>query len=121
MVIRDVIGDTYPEVFLELQGGILINVLVEEVVLKGWMGLENEVVKYSYKQVFTTETNELELEKIKTRMLVKIYKQYLDATEHKINIGYEPKAGEDLEVIIAKRSEAKAFVDSNKEEVGALN
>ena len=47
--------------------------------------------------------------------------QYLDATEHKVNIGYEPKAGEDLEVIRAKRSEAKAFVDNNEEEVLTSN
>ena len=111
MEIKNVIGDNSPEVFEKLQGGTLINVQVEEVVT------EDEVVKYSYKQLFTTETNEEKLEKIKTRMLVKIYQDYLDDTDHKFYGDYEPKAGEDLETIRAKRSEARAFVRANKEEV----
>ena len=74
MVIKNVIGDNSPELFEKLQGGTLINVQVEEVVT------EDEVVKYSYKQVFTTETNEEKLEKIKTQMLVEIYKEYIIET-----------------------------------------
>ena len=72
--IKNVIGDNYPELFEKLQGGTLINVQVEEVVTKDY------VVKYSYKQMFTTETNEEKLEKIKTQMLVEIYKEYLIET-----------------------------------------
>ena len=74
MEIKNVIGDNSPEVFEKIQGGTLINVQVEEVVTK------DEVVKYSYKQMFTTETNEEKLEKIKTQMLVEIYKEYLIET-----------------------------------------
>ena len=41
-------------------------------------------------------------------------KAYLAATDHKFYGDYEPKAGEDLTVIIEKRSEARAFVRENK-------
>ena len=108
MEIKNVTGDNSPEVFEKLQGGTLINVRVEEVVT------EDEVVKYSYKQVFTTETNEDKLEKVKTRMFVKTYQDYLDDTDHKFYVDYEPKAGEDLETIRAKRSEARAFIRANE-------
>ena len=111
MEIKNVIGDNSPEMFEKLQGGTFINVQVEEVVT------DDEVIKYKYKQVFTTETNEEKLEKIKTRMLVKIYKDYLDDTDHKFYGDYEPKVGEDLEVVRVKRSEARAFVRANMEEV----
>ncbi len=74
MVIKNVIGDNSPELFEKLQGGTFINVQVEEVVT------EDEFVKYSYKQMFTTETNEEKLEKVKTQMLVEIYKEYLIET-----------------------------------------
>ena len=111
MEIKNVIGDNSPEVFERLQGGTLINVQVGEVVT------EDEVVKYKYKQLFTTETNEEKLEKVKTRMLVKIYQDYLEDTDHKFYGDYESKVGEDLEPIRAKRSEARAFIRANKEEV----
>ena len=111
MEIKNVIGDNSPELFEKLQGGVLINVQAEEVVL------EDEVVKYKYKQVFTTETNEEKLEKIKTQMLVMVYQEYLDDTDHKFYGDYEPKVGEDLEAVRTKRSEARAFVRANKEEV----
>ena len=109
MVIKNVIGDNSPDVFEKLQGGTFINVQAEEVVL------EDEVVKYKYKQVFTTETNEEKLEKIKTQMLVMVYQEYLDDTDHKFYGDYEPKVGEDLEAVRTKRSEARAFVRANKE------
>ena len=111
MEIKNVIGDNSPEVFEKLQGGTLINVQVEEVVT------DDEVVKYKYKQMFTTETNVDKLEKIKTQMLVKIYQDYLEDTDHKFYGDYEPKVDEDLESVRTKRSEARAFVRSNKEEV----
>ena len=107
MEIKNVIGDNSPEMFEKLQGGTLINVQVEEVVT------EDEVVKYSYKQLFTAETNEDTLEKIKIQMLVKIYQDYLDNTDHKFYGDYEPKVGEDLELVRTKRSEARAFVRAN--------
>ena len=109
MEIKNVIGDNSPEVFEKLQGGTLINVQVEEVVT------EDEVVKYSYKQLFTTETNEEKLEAIKIQMLVRVYKDYLVDTDHKFYGDYEPKVGEDLEVIRAKRSEARTFIRTNEE------
>ena len=108
MEIKNVIGDNSPEVFEKLQGGTLINVQIEEIITK------DEVVKYSYKQVFTTETNEDKLEKVKTRMLVKIYQDYLDDTDHKFYGDYEPKVDEDLETIRAKRSEARDFIRANE-------
>ena len=108
MEIKNVIGDNSPEVFEKLQGGTLINVQVEEVVT------EEEVVEFKYKQMFTTETNEEKLEKIKTSMLVKIYQDYLEDTDHKFYGDYEPKVGEDLELVRTKRSEARAFVRDNK-------
>ena len=109
MKIKNVIGDNSPDVFEKLQGGTFINVQIED------DDTQDEVVKYKYKQVFTTETNEDKLEKVKTRMLVKIYQDYLDDTDHKFYGDYEPKVGEDLEDIRAKRSEARAFVRDNKE------
>ena len=111
MEIKNVIGDNSPEVFEKLQGGTLINVQIEEVITK------DEVIKYSYKQLFTTETNEEKLEKVKTRVLVMIYQDYLDDTDHKFYGDYEPKVDEDLELVRTKRSEARAFVRANKEEV----
>ena len=110
MEIKEVIGDNSPEVFEKLQGGTFINVQVEEVVL------EDEVVKYKYKQMFTTETNEVKLEKVKTQMLVRIYQEYLDDTDHKFYGDYESKVDEDLEIERAKRSEARAYVRANKVE-----
>ena len=110
MEIKNVIGDNSPEVFEKLQGGTLINVQVEEVVT------EDEVVKYSYKQMFTTETNEGKLEKVKTQMLVVIYQEYLDDTDHKFYGDYESNVDEDLEIVRAKRSEARAYVRANKVE-----
>ena len=111
MEIKNVIGDNSPEVFEKLQGGTLINVQIVEVVT------EDEVVKYGYKQLFTTETNEEKLEKIKTSMLVKVYQYYLEDTDHKFYGDYELKVDEDLELVRIKRSEARAFVRANKEEV----
>ena len=110
MEIKNVIGDNSPEVFEKLQGGTLVNVQIEEVVTA------DEVVKYSYKQVFTTETNEEKLEKIKIQMLVMVYQDYLEDTDHKFYGDYEPKVVEDLELVRIKRSEARAFVRANKEE-----
>ncbi len=114
MEIKNVIGDNSPEVFEKLQGGALINVQIDEVII------EDGVVKYSYKQLFTTETNEEKLEKVKIQMLVRVYQDYLVDTDHKFYGDYEQKVGEDLEPIRAKRSEARAFIRANKEEVWSI-
>ena len=111
MEIKNVIGDNSPAMFEKLQGGTLINVQNEEVIT------EDEVVKYRYKQLFTTETNEDKLEKLKIQLLVKIYQDYLEDTDHKFYGDYELKADEDLEAIRTKRNEARAFVRANKEKV----
>ena len=117
MEIKNVIGDNSPEMFEKLQGGTFINVQVKETVMENSIGAGDSVIKYSYKQLFTAETNEEKLEVIKTRMLVKIYQDYLDDTDHKFYGDYEPKVGEDLELVRTKRSEARAFVRANREEV----
>ena len=112
MEIKNVIGDNSPEVFEKLQGGTLINVQAEDVILN------DEVIKYKYKQVFTTETNEEKLEIIKIQMLVKIYQDYLDDTDHKFYGDYEPKVGEtpeDLENIRVQRSIARTFIRENED------
>ena len=112
MEVKNVIGDKSPEVFEKLQGGTLINVQVEEV------ATEEEVVKYSYKQLFTTETNEEKLEKVKIQMLVKIYKDYLVDTDHKFYRDYELKSDEtpeDLENIRVQRSIARTFIRKNED------
>ena len=108
MKIELVYGNDIPPKFEYLRGGVFINALPEKV--------ESEDSDlYSYHQTFTMETNEEKLEKIKTRMLVKIYQDYLGDTDHKFYVDYELKVGEDLEAIGAKRSEARAFVRANKE------
>ena len=59
-------------------------------------------------------------EEIKQEELqVKIHeaKQYLNTTDHKFYGDYEPKIDENLELVRTKRSEARAFVRANKEEV----
>ena len=125
MEIKNVIGDNSPELFEKLQGGTLINVQVEEVVT------DDEVVKYSYKQIFTTETNEEKLEKIKTQMLVEIYKEYLietgwiwekynrnvlvlkDMTSEEFNLKYID--------IIAKQEEYRALINALEVQLEVFN
>ena len=112
MEIKNVIGDNSPGIFEKLQGGTLINVQIEEVIT------EDEIVKYSYKQMFTTETNEEKLEKVKTAMLVKIYQDYLDDTDHKFYSDYELKSDEtpeDFENIRVQRSIARTFIRENED------
>lgn len=41
-------------------------------------------------------------------------KTYLDGTDHKLSNDYEPKKGEDLEAIKAKRSVARKFIRDNE-------
>ena len=111
MEIRYSLGDNPPETFERFQDFTLINVQVEEVVT------EDGIVKYSYKHLFTNETDEEKLEKLKLQFLVHVHKQYLEDTDHKFYGDYEQKVGEDLELVRTKRSEARAFIRANKEEV----
>ena len=69
---------------------------------------ELDLINYSNENLYFKGS--LLLEKVKTRMLVKIYQEYLVDTDYKFYGDYEPKVGEDLELIRIKRSEARAFV-----------
>ena len=116
MEIKNVIGDNSPEVFEKLQGGTLINVQIEEVVT------EDEVVKYSYKQLFTTETNEEKLEKVAKTMLIQIASQYLASTGWYIERLNDPSSGKAIpEEVLAKRAEAREVINTLEAELGVLN
>ena len=115
MKIKNVIGDNSPEVFEKLQGGTLINVQVEEVVT------EDEVVKYNYKQVFTTETNEDKLEKVAKTMLIQIANQYLASTGWYVERLNDPSSGKAIpEEVLAKRGEARELINTLEAELGVL-
>ena len=106
MEIKEVIGDNSPEVFEKLQGGTLINVQIEEVVT------EDEVVKYSYKQLFTTETNDEKLEKIAKTMLIQIAKQYLASTTWYVERLNDPSSGKAIpQEVLDGRSQARATIN----------
>ena len=112
MEIKNVIGDNSPEVFEKLQGGTLINVRVEEVVT------EDEVVKYKYKQVFTTETNDEKLEKVAKTMLIQIANQYLASTSWYVERLNDPSSGKAIpEDVLAKRVEARELINELESEV----
>ena len=66
-------------------------------------------------KTYEEKQEEIRLQEIKTQIAKD--KQYLVDTDHKFYEDYEPKVGEDLELVRAKRSEARAFVRANKEEV----
>mgnify|MGYP003451823951 CR=1 FL=1 len=66
-------------------------------------------------KTYEDKQEKIRLQEINTK--VTEAKQYLDDTEHKFNMDYEPKVGEDLELVRTKRSEARAFVRANKEEL----
>lgn len=107
MEIKNVIGDNSPEVFEKLQGGTLINVQIEEV------ATEDEVVKYSYKQLFTTETNEDKLEKVAKTMLIQMANQYLASTGWYVERLNDPSSGKAIpEDVLAKRVEARELINT---------
>ena len=113
MEIKNVIGDNSPEVFEKLQGGTLINVQIEEVVT------EDEVVKYNYKQLFTTETNEEKLEKVAKTMLIQIANQYLVSTSWYVERLNDPSSGKAIpEDVLAKRAEAREVINTIEAELG---
>ena len=115
MEIKNVIGDNSPEVFEKLQGGTFINVQVEEV------ATEDEVVKYKYKQMFTTETNEEKLEKVAKTMLIQIANQYLASTSWYVERLNDPSSGKAIpEEVLAKRAEARELINTLEAELGVL-
>lgn len=114
MEIKNVIGDNSPEMFEKLQGGTLINVQVEEVVTEG-------VVKYKYKQLFTTETNDEKLEKVAKTILIQIANQYLASTGWYVERLNDPSSGKAIpEDVLAKRVEARELINTLEAELGAL-
>ena len=110
MKIELVYGNEIPPKFEYLRGGVFINALPEKIESEG-----SDL--YSYYQTFTMETNEERLEKKYTILMCEVSKEYLNKTDHKFYGDYEPKVYEDLELVRTKRSEARAFVRANKEEV----
>ena len=115
MEIKNVIGDNSPEIFEKLQGGTLINVQVEEVII------EDEVVKYNYKQVFTTETNDEKLEKVAKTILIQIANQYLASTGWYVERLNDPSSGKAIpEDVLAKRVEARELISILEAELGVL-
>lgn len=105
MEVKNVIGDNSPEVFEKLQGGTLINVQIEEVVTEG-------VVKYKYKQAFTTETNDEKLEKVTKTILIQIANQYLASTGWYVERLNDPSSGKAIpEDVVLKRAEARELIN----------
>lgn len=112
MEIKNVIGDSSPEVFEKLQGGTLINVQIEEVVTEG-------VVKYRYKQLFTTETNDEKLEKVAKTILIQIANQYLASTGWYVERLNDPSSGKAIpEDVVLKRAEARELINILEAELG---
>ena len=108
MEIKNVIGDSSPNKFEKLQGGTFINVQIEEVII-------DEVARYKYKQVFTTETNDEKLEKIAKTILIQIANQYLADTAWYIERLADPSSGKAIpEEVLAKRAEAREILNELK-------
>ena len=72
--------------------------------------------KWDYSQSNWVEDLE-EKENFELQSKIQEFKSYLNDTDHKFYGDYEPKVGEDLELIRTKRSEARTFIRANKEEV----
>lgn len=69
----------------------------------------------SFEKVDWRTAEEIKTTELNTQMAEA--KQYLVDTDHKFYGDYEPKVDEDLELVRTKRSEARAFIRANKEEV----
>ena len=111
MEIKEVIGDNPPDKFEKLQGGTLINVQVEEVIT-------DEVTKYKYKQMFTTETNDDKLEKVAKTILIQIANQYLASTGWYVERLNDPSSGKAIpEEVLAKRIEARELINTLEAEL----
>ena len=114
MEIKNVIGDNSPEVFEKLQGGTLINVQIEEVVTEG-------VIKYKYKQLFTTEIDDEKLEKVAKTILIQLANQYLASTGWYVERLNDPSSGKAIpEDVVLKRAEARELINTLEAELGVL-
>ena len=112
MEIKEVIGDNTPQRFEKLQGGTLLNTDVQELQV-------DEVVKFKYKQLFVTETNEEKLEKLFNVFTIKIHKDYLEDTKWYIDRLNDPSSGKAVpEDVLTKRSFAREEINRCEE---ALN
>ena len=112
MEIKNVIGDSSPEIFEKLQGGTLINVQIEEVVTEG-------VIKYKYKQLFTTEIDDEKLEKVAKTILIQIANQYLASTGWYVERLNDPSSGKAIpEDVVLKRAEARELINTLEAELG---
>ena len=114
MEIKEVIGDSSPQRFEALQGGTLLNTDVQEVLIE-------DAVKYKYKQVFVTETNEEKLEKLFNVFTIKIHKDYLEDTAWYIERLNDPSSGKAVpQEVLDKRAEARELINTLEMELGVL-
>ena len=105
MEIKEVIGDSTPQRFEALQGGTLLNTDVQEVLIE-------DDIKYKYKQVFVTETNEEKLEKLFNVFTIKIHKDYLEDTAWYIERLNDPSSGKAVpQEVLDKRAEARVLIN----------
>ena len=105
MEVIEVIGDSTPQMFEALQGGTLLNTDVQEVLIE-------DAVKYKYKQVFVTETNEEKLEKLFNVFTIKIHKDYLEDTAWYIERLNDPSSGKAVpQEVLDKRAEARVLIN----------
>lgn len=105
MEIKEVIGDSTPQRFEALQGGTLLNTDVQEVLIE-------DAVKYKYKQVFVTETNEEKLEKLFNAFTIKIHKDYLEDTAWYIERLNDPSSGKAVpQEVLDKRAAARVLIN----------
>ena len=105
MEIKEVIGDSTPQRFEALQGGTLLNTDVQEVLIE-------DDIKYKYKQVFVTETNEEKLEKLFNVFTIKIHKDYLEDTAWYIERLNDPSSGKAVpQEVLDKRAEARVIIN----------
>ena len=105
MEVIEVIGDSTPQRFEALQGGTLLNTDVQEVLIE-------DAIKYKYKQVFVTETNEEKLEKLFNVFTIKIHKDYLEDTAWYIERLNDPSSGKAVpQEVLDKRAEARVIIN----------
>ena len=109
MEIKEVIGDNTPQRFEKLQGGTLINTDVQELQV-------DEGVKFKYKQLFVTETNEEKLEKLFNAFTIKIHKDYLEDTAWYIDRLNDPSSGKAVPAeVLTKRAFAREEISRCEE------
>ena len=109
MEIKEVIGDNTPQRFEKLQGGTLLNTDVQELQV-------DEVVKFKYKQLFVTETNEDKLEKLFNLFTIKIHKDYLEDTKWYIDRLNDPSSGKVVPAeVLTKRAFARKEINRCEE------